>query len=142
MRYCCQDRMSNRSLIPSQIKEDHTRLVCRARAWEETEIPQGTESRLELTWRRVRPGRGAVNWFLRGNNIYDSHKYFWTGIILNNIILTRITWNKQACSKPFSVYFILEKHRFHLQQQADRKSFAPWSVNISFLNYLEPFFQI
>ena len=138
-------------LIPSQSKEDHTRLVCRARACEETEIPQGTEARPQLTWRRVRAGRGAANWFLRLEETrYDSYKYFLTVIILNNIILTRFTWNKQACSKPSSVY-LLEKHQFHLQQkwqprrnfsqQADRKSFALWSVNISFLNYLEPFFR-
>ena len=34
-------RLNVQLVTSSQIKEDHTRLVCHARAWEETEIPWG-----------------------------------------------------------------------------------------------------
>ena len=107
-------RLNVQLVTSSQIKEDHTRLVCHARAWEETEVPWGRVKVMlhgtirkddfsatqccnivatlfqmaatlfqhynaVLSWKSslrivpcnitLRLGRGAGNWFLRGNNM-------------------------------------------------------------------------
>ena len=107
-------RLNVQLVTSSQIKEDHTRLACHARAWEETEVPWGRVKVMlhgtirkddfsatqrcnivatlfqmaatlfqhynaVLSWKSslrivpcnitLRLGRGAGNWFLRGNNM-------------------------------------------------------------------------